>query len=71
MALSPAQVVCRKFGGATELARLLGLRPASISYWESRGRGRIPSKQQPRLLRLAHKHNIHLTPDELINGAAE
>ena len=64
--MTPAEIVIQKFGGVSVLADKLGVRAASISYWQTRGNGRIPSKWQSELLRLAHKNNIPLSAADLI-----
>lgn len=69
MQKTPAELVIKKFGGVSALADALGIRAASVSYWLTRGKGRIPSAKQVDILRAAHKRNIHLTAHDLVLGA--
>lgn len=74
--LTPADLVIKRFGGVRPLARELNKNPSTISLWCSRHQGKIPNRSANgdpkgthiKLLELAKKRSIPLTPDELING---
>ena len=64
--LSPAALVCARFGGSYRLAALLGM--ASSSTWRWTQTGRIPHKHVEPLLALARKHRVKLTRSEVLLG---
>lgn len=53
-----------RFGGQSELARLIDKGPSTVQYWASTGR--IPPKWHGRLLEIAEQLDISLTPSELV-----
>jgi hypothetical protein len=61
---SPASRIIEKFGGQSNLARLIGKRPSTVQYWASTGR--LPPKWHAELLALADRERISLTPSELV-----
>lgn len=63
-AVSPAARVIERFGGQSNLARLIGKNHSTVQYWASTGR--IPTKWHSQLLQLASQENISLTPSELV-----
>src|ERR1700761_6849287 len=64
MDASPASRVIARFGGQSNLARLLEKRPSTVQYWGSTGR--IPPRWHGDLLKLAGQEGINLTPSELV-----
>ena len=67
-AVSPAALVCDRFGGPSRLARLLGLNPSSTWRWlES---GSIPSSRLNAILALARELGVSISAEELIRGGA-
>jgi P63C domain len=62
--MTAAELVIAKFGGASNLARLIGKGQTTISYWKKTGL--IPAKWQPTLLRLAEEQRIALRPSDFI-----
>lgn len=75
MSKSPADIVIEKFGGVRATARALELNSSSVSRWrapaEKRGLdGRVPSKHQATILRLARARGIDLTAADLIHESA-
>lgn len=63
-AVSPASRVVERFGGQSNLARLLGRNQSTIQYWTSTGR--IPPKWHAKLMELAGEQGVDLTPSELV-----
>jgi hypothetical protein len=61
---SPAARVIDRFGGQSQLARLLGKGPSTVQYWATTGR--IPPKWHARLLELAAENGVSLAPSELV-----
>lgn len=72
VALTPAELVIRRFRGVRRLARLLKLDHSSVARWpkpKPRGLGGfIPSVHHKTLLQLASEGDINLSTDELIYG---
>ena len=66
--LTPSKLVILLFGGVRPLARLLDKRPSTISQWQVTEDGGIPRKAQLKILELAKKKGIELTPDDLMLG---
>jgi hypothetical protein len=66
-ASSPAARIIERFGGQSNLARLLGKSPSTVQYWGSTGR--IPPKWHSRLLAIAAQSGISLAPSELVTIA--
>lgn len=71
--MTPAEIVIEKFGGVRPLARALKIDHSSVSRWAmTKGKrgsdGKIPSKYQAQLLRLAESLGIDLSASELIFG---
>ncbi len=64
MPVSPAARVIDRFGGQSNLARLIGKGASTVQYWASTGR--IPPKWHARLLELADQEGVSLTPSELV-----
>jgi len=64
MPTSPAALVIERFGGQSNLARLIGKNHSTVQYWASTGR--IPTKWHSELLSLASRENVSLTPSELV-----
>jgi transposase-like protein len=72
--MTPADIVISRFGGVRPLARLLGKDPSTIYRWKQpadRGGldGRVPSAVQVRLLDLARKRGVELSPADLVLGS--
>jgi DNA-binding transcriptional regulator YdaS (Cro superfamily) len=70
--MSPAERVVQAFGSAHAVARALGLNPSSVVRWrlprEQRGLdGRVPSRHQATILRIARESGLHITADDLIH----
>jgi hypothetical protein len=61
---SPAVRVIARFGGQSELARLIDKNPSTVQYWATTGR--IPPKWHAKLLELAAQKGISLAPSELV-----
>lgn len=61
---SPASRVIDRFGGQSNLARLIEKNPSTVQYWSNTGR--IPAKWHARLLELASEHGLDLAPSELV-----
>ena len=57
---SPASRVIDRFGGQSNLARLIEKNPSTVQYWSNTGR--IPAKWHARLLELAAEAEV----DELM-----
>ena len=64
MPVSPASRVIDRFGGQSNLARLIEKRASTVQYWASTGR--IPPKWHAELLSLASRQGISLAPSELV-----
>lgn len=60
--MNAAERIITKFGGPSELAKLLGKGQSTLSYWTKSGR--VPAKWQPILLELAQKRNVELYPND-------
>jgi hypothetical protein len=61
---SPAARVIQRFGGQSQLARLIDKNPSTVQYWGTTGR--IPPKWHARLLELALEQGINLAPSEMV-----
>jgi len=59
--MSTGKEVIEKFGGQAALAKLLGKRQSTIQHW---CKDRVPSKWQNKLLDLAKKNGIDLSPSD-------
>lgn len=59
-----ASRVADRFGGQSNLARLLGRNQSTIQYWTATGR--IPPKWHARLLELAAEQEVSLAPSDLV-----
>lgn len=71
--LTPAEWVVRVFGGIRPAARALGKTPQAIGFWlrpkSRKGTdGRVPSKAQQGVLRVAKRLHLDVTEADLING---
>src|SRR4051812_43538849 len=64
MPQSPASRVIERFGGQSNLARLIDKNPSTVQYWASTGR--IPPKWHGRLLEIAGHEGVSLMPSELV-----
>jgi hypothetical protein len=62
--VSPATRVIDRFGGQSQLARLIEKNPSTVQYWANTGR--IPAKWHARLLELASQQGLTLAPSELV-----
>lgn len=65
--MSPVAHMVKKFGGATNAARLLKVHLSTVSQWEIRG-GRIPSKRQVEVLKIAKKLKVDIQPHHIVYG---
>lgn len=68
--MNVASRVIEKFGGAYQLAELLGCRPSTIYRWtypteEGGTGGLVPQRHHVALLKLAKHHNVKLRPADL------
>lgn len=61
---SPASRVIARFGGQSQLARLLGKKQSTVQYWATTGR--IPPKWHADLIDLAQQQGVDLAPTELV-----
>lgn len=61
---SPAARVITRFGGQSNLARLIGKGQSTVQYWATTGR--IPPKWHARLIELASEQRVSLSPSELV-----
>jgi P63C domain len=61
---TPAARVIARFGGQSQLARMIEKGPSTVQYWATTGR--IPPKWHSRLLDLAATEGIMLAPSELV-----
>lgn len=61
---SPASRVIARFGGQSQLARLIDKNPSTVQYWATTGR--IPPKWHAKLLELAEHQGLSLAPSELV-----
>ena len=70
--LTPGQVVLTRFAAKRISVRRLGklVDRDHTSLVRMAQRGPVSSALQPELLRVAKEHDVELTADELINGAA-
>lgn len=59
-----ANRVIEKFGGQSEMARLLGIARATIQYWAKTDR--IPRKRLKEVIRIAGENGIDLTPEGVV-----
>lgn len=61
---TPAGRVIARFGGQSNLARLIGKSQSTVQYWATTGR--IPLKWHPRLLEIAAEQGMDLAPGEMV-----
>lgn len=71
-----AQSIYKKFGGARNLARLLGKNPSTVYRWDypkTKGGtdGLIPSSALREVIKLAFLHGILITAEDLYPELAE
>jgi hypothetical protein len=64
--LNPAEYAILVFGGATVIAREIGITRASVHKWK--GYGHIPSTHHRELLEKAKSKKIDLTEKDIIHG---
>lgn len=65
--MNSAQRIIEKFGGQSELARLINKRQSTVQHWSKNGI--IPSKWQAELLRLAQEQGLDLSPGDFMETA--
>jgi DNA-binding phage protein len=63
--MNPAHDIIAKLGGATKVARSLGLTRAAVYHWRKPGKG-IPYWYYGQLLRHARAHGIKLKPADFV-----
>jgi hypothetical protein len=63
--MNAARHVIGKFGGQSELARMIGKGPSTVQHWASTGV--IPARWHNNLLQLAAEHGVDLSPNDLVN----
>ena len=73
MKMTPADYAIHIFGGIRPLARAIGRSHTSVSKWryrrENRGcNGNVPSLAQRRILEIAKKKKLDITPEDLVYG---
>lgn len=64
--LNPAEYVILAFGGASVVARHMGLNRTSV--WKWKGYQGVPRQHHEKLLEIAKKNKIRLKPSDLISG---
>ena len=64
--VTPAAKVIKAFDGVTKLADALECDKSTVSCWNSRGEGLIPSKWQAKIMDAAKRLNIDLNPADLV-----
>ncbi len=64
MSENPAKKVVEKFGGQSELAKLIGKNQSTVQYWTKTGA--IPAKWQAQLLSLARERDVDLTASDFV-----
>jgi hypothetical protein len=64
--MSSAKKIIQKFGGQSELARLIKKNQSTVQYWANKGT--IPAKWHPVLMSLAEQQGIDLVPGDFINA---
>lgn len=64
--ITPAALVCDRFGGYRRLAQLLGVFPSTTWRWLQDGG--IPGTQQQPILQLAERQGVVLSAHEVIYG---
>jgi hypothetical protein len=62
--MNAAQMVVDKFGGQSNLAKLIGKGQSTVQYWTKSGA--IPSKWQAKLLSIAREQNVDLTAADFV-----
>jgi hypothetical protein len=73
---TPAARVIEAFGGVRATARALGLHSSSVCRWRlpaARGglAGRVPSRHQSTILRIAQESGMDLSAEDLIQFGGE
>lgn len=66
--LTPSKYVILLFGGVRPLARLIGVKANTVSCWQTRRDGAIPSVNYKPILEAAKKRGIELTAEDLVFG---
>ena len=64
MSKNSAWKIVEKFGGQSELAKLIDKGQSTVQYWTKTGA--IPAKWQAQLLAIAREHNIDLTAADFV-----
>lgn len=62
--MNNAKRIVGKFGGQTELSKLIGKRQSTVQYWVKSGT--IPAKWQRILLDIAQENHINLSPSDFV-----
>jgi len=66
--MTPAEIVIEVFGGVRATARALKLAPSSVSRWVTDRNGLVPQAQQYKILKIASRKQLKITPTDLIIG---
>ncbi|CAB1065861.1 FIG00532455: hypothetical protein [Olavius sp. associated proteobacterium Delta 1] len=63
--MNTARIIIKKFGGQTKLAELIGKKQSTVQYWAKKGT--IPAKWQTKLLEIAQKRGVLLSPKDFMS----
>jgi P63C domain-containing protein len=61
-----AEKIIKRFGGQTQLAKLIGKNQSTVQYWAKAGT--VPTKWHKQLLKIASEKSIHLSPSDFVYG---
>ena len=64
--LTPVEICIREYGGVRKLAKAMGIDPAAVSRWKTRGT--VPAYIQKKLLLNAKMHGFNISAEDLIFG---
>ncbi len=60
--MNRAELIIRRFGSQTALAKLLGVGPSTVQYWATTGR--IPAKWHEKIIQAARHAGVLISPSE-------
>jgi hypothetical protein len=66
--LTPSKLAILLFGGVSILAKQLEISKVTVSSWQTRGDGGIPRQHHLKIIEVAKRKKIELSPEDLVFG---
>ena len=67
MKLTPAEYIVYKFQGVRRTSEALKIAPSTVSRWIN-GSGNVPSKYHIKIISIAKRYRMRITPNDLVYG---